>query len=394
MSDAESDFATVVVAYNRVDALKKLLRSVLIARESSGHNGHLIVSVDGGTPDVVKAAGDILGDTGEIIARDSKLGLREHVLACGDLTERYENVLVLEDDLLVSPIVYDVIDQVLPVVRQQPDVAAFSLYSFHYNEYAQLPLLHPDYDSDIFYARTGSSWGQVWWREKWQDFRQWLEHDFDESKCYRVPASVRAWPATSWKRLYNFYLSDRGHYSAVLRYSLTLNAGTEGTHHINGPAKGFGPIRTLPWSVRSEPLPSVRLDEFLEFEVHDPCDIEIATGIPISSVEFDYYSIKDQEDIRRPYVLTSQPQAAAVRIAEFELTLGNPLYAAVSGTDGQGLSLVRREDFRATCPSLRPEGMVRNYLAWIRNMEMLRFVILESVRKLSKFWTRLVSRSS
>ena len=102
--------AIVIIAYNRLDALKRLLVSVEAAVYPEGEPVPLVISIDRSDSDaVVKTAEDFGYTHGEkiIIARKERLGLREHVLTCGDLTEKYGSIIVLEDDLFVSPMFYD-----------------------------------------------------------------------------------------------------------------------------------------------------------------------------------------------------------------------------------------------------------------------------------------------
>ena len=93
--------AIVVVTYNRPDSLMRLLGSLTKARYPVGVP--LIISIDGGDnreKQVVKIAEEFPWPHGkkEVICHEKNLGLRKHILSCGDLTERYDSVIVLEDD--------------------------------------------------------------------------------------------------------------------------------------------------------------------------------------------------------------------------------------------------------------------------------------------------------
>ena len=102
------DIAIVVVAYNRPDSLNRLLDS-LTKVNYEGHNVPLIISIDySGKDDVYLAAEAFEWKFGEkkIIRHPENLGLKKHVLSCGDLVKDYDAVIILEDDLLVSPGMY------------------------------------------------------------------------------------------------------------------------------------------------------------------------------------------------------------------------------------------------------------------------------------------------
>ena len=76
--------AIVVVAFNRPNSLIKLLSSL----EKAFYT------------EVVKIANDFVWSYGDKIIIDHKknLGLKKHILSCGDLTDKYDSVIILEDD--------------------------------------------------------------------------------------------------------------------------------------------------------------------------------------------------------------------------------------------------------------------------------------------------------
>jgi len=94
----------IVVAYDRPEPLKRLLRS--INKAIYEHPVKLIISVDyKKNNDVIGVVNDFDWGHGskEIIEHEKNLGLREHILFCGDLVRDYDGVIILEDDLYVSP---------------------------------------------------------------------------------------------------------------------------------------------------------------------------------------------------------------------------------------------------------------------------------------------------
>ena len=98
----------VVVAYSRLNSLENLLDSLSKAQYDDDEV-NLVISIDySGQQDVYNLADSFDWKNGKkiIIRHDHNLGLREHVLYCGDLSLQYESVIILEDDLLVSPSFY------------------------------------------------------------------------------------------------------------------------------------------------------------------------------------------------------------------------------------------------------------------------------------------------
>ena len=83
--------AIVVTAYNRPRSLKRILAS--IAGMKAAADVPLIISIDNKAPDnqdVLAIANDFKWPFGEkeVIYRPEHMGLRKHILACGDLSRR------------------------------------------------------------------------------------------------------------------------------------------------------------------------------------------------------------------------------------------------------------------------------------------------------------------
>ena len=102
--------AIVVVAYNRPHSLTRILSSLL--RMKNATEVELVISIDNGAPDnfgVRDIAESFEWTFGEkkVFYQEEKLGLRKHIIKCADLSQKYCSVIILEDDLYVSPYFYD-----------------------------------------------------------------------------------------------------------------------------------------------------------------------------------------------------------------------------------------------------------------------------------------------
>src|SRR6188768_3670403 len=98
MSSPEKNPAIVVSAYNREQSLLRLLSS-LEQGEYPNSRVTLVISIDkGDNKDVIQAAEAFKWRHGEkrIIQHQQHLGLREHILSCGDLTKEYGNIILFE----------------------------------------------------------------------------------------------------------------------------------------------------------------------------------------------------------------------------------------------------------------------------------------------------------
>lgn len=224
----------VVIGYNRPKSLLRLLDSLSKAHYPAGEI-RLVISLDNsGTLEPLRIAEAYPWTHGEkrVIHRAKRMGLRNHVLACGDLTEEYGDVLVLEDDLFVSPFFYEYTTQALSFYEQDPRIAGISLYSQQFNQTANLPFTPiDDGNSDVYFMQLAASWGQAWSRKHWQGFRQWLEtNGMDISRIEGIPGDIRSWPDSSWLKLYNAYIISRDLYFVYPYRSLTTNFGDPGEH--------------------------------------------------------------------------------------------------------------------------------------------------------------------
>jgi hypothetical protein len=304
----KSDIAVVVVAYNRPESLRRLFRSLETASRNVLPCPPLIVSVDGGGTHreacVALARSVIWPAAKHIIEHDTQRGLRNHILACGDLTKYCEAVILLEDDLCVAPACLSFAEDALRKYRDDPRIAGISLYSFIYNEFCAAAFMPVDDGWDTYFVQTASSWGQVLTRIQWTAFRDWLNSRKGE-ETIPVPNAVRSWPQTSsWKRAFNLYLADVGRYFVFPRFSFSTNMGDQGIHlgrdytHLTAPLS----IGRRKLSCGQLETSLSRYDPFLEIEA----DALKAAAPWLATYDFDVdlTGAKPLEMLRKPLVLT------------------------------------------------------------------------------------------
>lgn len=145
----------VIVAYNRPAPLKRLLDSVTKGVYSG--QVKLIISIDGGdNSDVLSIAENFRWVHGEkeIIHHKTNIGLRNHILSLGDLTLKYDGIILIEDDLYVSPYFYEYAIEAMEFYNEDNIIAGISLYSHRYNETARLPFTPLSDDSDVFFCKS------------------------------------------------------------------------------------------------------------------------------------------------------------------------------------------------------------------------------------------------
>ncbi|MBR1892540.1 MAG: hypothetical protein IJ815_03285 [Lachnospiraceae bacterium] len=227
--------AIVVVAYNRADALKRVLGS-LAAADYEEKDIPLVISIDkSDVAEVDKTAEDFVWEHGEkrIITHDVRMGLKAHVLECGDLTEEYGSIIMLEDDLFVSPYFYGFAKAALEFSDGNDDIGGISLYNHRFNVFARMPFEPIDDGFDNWFLQIASSWGQAWSKEQWKEFREWQkEHDGEDLHGNGMPSDAADWPESSWLKYAIKFLIETDRLFLYPRVSYTTNFFDAGEHSV------------------------------------------------------------------------------------------------------------------------------------------------------------------
>lgn len=227
--------AIVVVGYNRPDSMGRLLQSLLRADYEEG-DVDLMISLDKSErqEELIALANGVSWAHGEKIIRafPEKQGLRNHILQCGDLTKHYEAVVVLEDDLVVSPYFHSYVRQTLDRYGADDRIAGISLYTLQFHQGAGRPFeaVHTGYD--VFFMQVAMSWGQCWTSRMWSGFRQWYDanKEKDLSEGTILPRYISRWSEQSWLKYFMRYLAESRTYFVYPYASLSTNASELGEH--------------------------------------------------------------------------------------------------------------------------------------------------------------------
>jgi hypothetical protein len=233
----------VVPAFRRPEALKNLLQS--LNRAIYPQEGcTLIVSLEGEVEEnVSRVAENFDFDHGEkkIIHNTQKLGLKSHIYKCADYSKKFGSVILLEEDLIVSPAYYLYAVQALQAYENESQVAGISLYAQRFNETAQLPFEPMSTYYAGYFLKLACSWGQAWTMEQWKAFQKWIE-EYPVPKQLddvRIPENIRKWPASSWKREFNYYLTQTGRTIFYPYQSLATNSSHYGGQNMQGTGSLF-----------------------------------------------------------------------------------------------------------------------------------------------------------
>ena len=233
------EITIVIIAFNRPNSIQRLLTSLEKLIVLNNEKVRLYISIDRNNSKenqkVVEIANSYIWKFGEKIVnyRDKNLGLKEHVLKCGNLTNEYENIIVLEDDIVISPLMIIYAKQVLSFYQNDNNIAGFGLYSFQRNPLNHLPFTPMNNSSDVYFLQHACSWGQIWTKEKWNEFYNWYlkNKNTDFYKYKEIPTNIINWGEKSWLKYYVIYNILNNKFFVYPQVGLTSNFTDKGTHN-------------------------------------------------------------------------------------------------------------------------------------------------------------------
>ena len=309
--------AIVVVANNRELSLQRLLDSLHRAVYPDLQIP-LIISIDKNeNPHVQEIAENFVWEHGEkqLYTHNQKLGLRKHIIACGNLSRSFEEVIILEDDLLVSPFFYTYTLDALSFFRHKSKIAGISLYAHPFNETAKTSFC-PHMDGyDNYFMQLPSSWGQCWTRDRWNAFMSWyhINGQLPITDKDPLPANMIHWPDSSWKKYFTKYMVEHNLYFCYPRTSLTTNFAEPGTH-----TKVKSPLFQTPLLTYEKQWKFCKLPE--SDSLYDPyCEIhpDILKRLEPSLVQYnfevDLHGQKRIEKSSKEYFLTTRKCTEPIR---------------------------------------------------------------------------------
>lgn len=279
----------VVIAYNRDRALARLLASLNNAYYE--HDVNLVISIDkSNNRKTIEVAENFVWLHGkkELILHKKNMGLRNHVMYCGELTEKYGTICVFEDDLYVSKNYFIYSEQVVNRYSNEEKIAGFSLYCHPLSIESGLSFSPIENDSDVFALQYAMSWGQIWTRGQWEHFYKWyLENQNISFQDQRFPSHLSKWPDSSWLKYFISYCIVTNKFFIYPYNSLTTNFSDIGTH---------SKIQNLDFQVKLEESISKQrtyvLPRFKEMYKYDSFFEFIPDHEELSGIEFDLYGCK------------------------------------------------------------------------------------------------------
>lgn len=177
-----TNLAPIVIFTYRRDTVKKVIDSLLKNRLSNQTD--LIIYSDGNKnqedlKDILKVRKYLYTIEGfnsiKIIESDKNKGLANSIInGVSDVINKYEKIIVLEDDLIVSKDFIEFMNNALNFYEKNEKIYSISGYG------PKLPCLEK-YNKDLYLSLRSSSWGWASWKNRW-DKIDWEIKDFQEIK--------------------------------------------------------------------------------------------------------------------------------------------------------------------------------------------------------------------
>ncbi|MBO5888421.1 MAG: glycosyltransferase family 2 protein [Bacteroidaceae bacterium] len=259
------DIAICLIAYNRINSLKRLLSSLDNAVYPCPVK--LYISVDKSDVDAIQEfSADYHWNYGEkeVISHKKNLGLRKHILECGNLVQKHDALIVLEDDIVVAPGFYLYAQATVRQFVDRTDVAGISLYGFSVNYHSCQPFTPVKENSDVFLMQNAQSWGQVWIKEQWNDFKAWYDKNCEDfGQIPHLPKSICSWSNKSWLKYHTRYCIENDKYFVYPYMSYTTCFSDVG-EHVNDSTPIFQTPLSLETDVQPKFCPTVKYDCYFE----------------------------------------------------------------------------------------------------------------------------------
>lgn len=295
--------AIVAIAYNRPDSLMRLLNS--LNNSDIDETVTLYISIDysgdNTCEDVAKEFEWKFGNK-KIIVHKENIGLKQNVLASGDLSKNYDLFFMFEDDIVVSPSFYKYAKSVYSYFGDDISLAGYSLYSPIFNEVAEVEFNPIKEGYDNYFMQVPSSLGQFWTNQQWKKFTDWLKLN-DKVKTYsKLPDYVVDWPSSSWKKHFYYYLAINDKTIVYPIESFSANVTIEPGEHVSSDLGFFNPELSLKKDdFRFNKQITTINDYDTYFEFTNKLSEQL---LGLDNVEFDIYGSKNLDQIESEYLLS------------------------------------------------------------------------------------------
>jgi hypothetical protein len=373
MDENKGRVAIVAVGYNRLNSITRLLDSLTKASYDC-ENVPLIISIDAsGNQELYDKVNKFEWPYGDLYVniQSERLGLKQHIFSCMDMSRHFRAVIILEDDIYVAPQFYNYTLAALAAYEHDSKVCGIALYSIARNGYVGLPFTPMHNGSDVYLHQDVCTWGECLTYSMWHPFRQWLEAN--ESRTYEeieMPLEIKQWKR-AWSKYYYAYMLEHNKAFVTPYISYTTNFSDSGEH---GDMTNVAQV-PIQWGERREY--SMQSSEHLVAydAYYNNVALYAALGLKPEELTLDLYGNNDFYLSRR-YVLTTRALPFKIE-KEFNLSFYPIEVNVLQNVAGQGIRLY---DTTTKCLCAKSEKLQYNYLKYylgLNNHRLLLKYILE-----------------
>ena len=333
----------VVVAYNRIHTLERLLKSL---KNGVYHVSDitLIISIDyhPSNQKVVCLANEFIWDYGNKIVKThtENLGLRNHIIECGSYSLEYQSVIVLEDDEYVAPMFYEYTRNALTYYEMDNRIAGVSLYGREWNDYECNRFQPLQDDGDVYFGQFSCTWGQAWTLNQWKSFLSWYKANPDVVCDEKLPPPICSWKK-SWGKYFVRYLVENDRYYVIPYKPVCTVYGEQGIHS-----------RRMELQVQNALYWGKQDYQFCDFEngrhydiFYESVDLKqlLAERYQIDESEIcvDLYGLRGRTYGSNRYILTTRKMNQKI-IAQYDLNLRPQELNVILEMQGDGIFLYDR----------------------------------------------------
>ena len=298
--------AIVIVAYNRQNTLERLF-SYINQANYPDEDITLIISIDYCETnwDVVASAEKFQWNHGTKIIKThtENMGLKAHILECGDYALEYGAVIVLEDDLVVAPAFYKYIQDAQNFYYDDDNIAGVSSYAYEWNGYAHKKFTPLRKDGGVYFGQFACSLGQSWTDKQWKSFRKWYKENPELLHDGKMPERIYKW-THSWSKHYTAYIVETNRYF-VIPYEATASVfGEVGAH-----AKERYLEHQVSFYLGNEKFEMIEFKQGVHYDVFfENIDLKqmIKQKFDIDDVCIDIYAHRKIENIKSRHLLSTR----------------------------------------------------------------------------------------
>lgn len=231
--DNKGKIAIVVIGYNRLQSIQRLLKSLLDA-DYPGEDIPLVISIDcSGNEQLYDYVRNFKWPFGDkyVNIQESRLGLKKHIFQCADLTEYFRAVILLEDDLFLSPSFYHYAVNAVDKYGSDDRIAEIALYLNVDNGYAGFPFEPMQNGADVFLWQDVCTSGEILTKSMWEKFIKWQEDVCTDLVIQDtdMPSQIKGW-ARAWSKPYNSYVVSTNRHMVYPHVAVSTNFGDAGEH--------------------------------------------------------------------------------------------------------------------------------------------------------------------